>query len=301
MPELPEAETVRRGLIALVGKRIARAEVFHPRTARKQTEGLGIYSSKLPGATVNNVARRGKFIWLGLNMPDKKDLALVIHLGMSGQALLDSPSFAGKSDSGKHLRALLEFSDGWNLRFIDQRTFGYWEICPYRPTEDNFPGGWGEEMPRIPLGVAHIGRDALDPYLNVTGAALKIKNSTAAIKTRLLDQSLVSGVGNIYADEALGRAKINPALAANRLSLKRITGLLEEAAQVMDRAIAAGGTSFDELYVDTNGFAGWFARELFFYGRAGECCRQPGCGAILEKTQVGGRSSTWCPQCQPRR
>ncbi len=305
MPELPEVESVRRGLIKhAVGQQIVSAESFGARVSRRSVREL----SSVAGTTVVNVARRGKFLWFDLETrgsgsdgPAAGDTdargqgigpghtALVAHLGMSGQFRVDC-------DGLPHVRARLMLGNGSRLEFIDQRTFGYLAPDDYEETDDGAPGGLGIVRPVVPHLAAHIARDLLDPGLDRVALAVTMASKRTAIKKLLLDQSVVSGIGNIYADEALYDARIHPFRPANSLSGPEMSRLLSAATDVLERSLAAGGTSFDSLYVQINGESGYFERSLRAYGRGGMPCRR--CGTEFLKVMSGGRSSTFCPQCQ---
>jgi formamidopyrimidine-DNA glycosylase len=281
MPELPEVETVRRGLRpAIVGRTIRDVEVLHPRSVRRHEAGAADFAAALAGRTVLDVRRRGKYLWLVL--PD--DRCVVGHLGMSGQLLLATP---GDAD-GPHLRARLAFTDGGTeLRFVDQRTFGGLAITPL------IDDGAGDT---IPSPVAHIARDLFDPAIDEAALVTRFRARSSAVKRVLLDQTVVSGVGNIYADEALWRARIHPERIASRLTRADVVALLGHARDVMREALGAGGTSFDALYVNVNGASGWFDRRLAVYGREGESC--PRCGSPIRRISFMNRSSHLCPRCQ---
>ncbi|MDY5585093.1 MAG: bifunctional DNA-formamidopyrimidine glycosylase/DNA-(apurinic or apyrimidinic site) lyase [Arcanobacterium sp.] len=284
MPELPEVETIRRGLEPYVlGKTILQIETFHPRVDR-YSPGL---LEKLSGKEVQAVVRRGKYLWF-----EFADAALVAHLRMSGQ-------FRIGGEVQKHCRARITFTNGEALDFVDQRTFGFLQFDNLIPTVDCFPAGQGSARAEIPKTVAHIARDLIDPNISITNLAQAAKERKTRIKTLLLDQGFVSGIGNIYADEALWAAQVNGARAANTISSSKLVELLEAAKEVMQRAIAVGGTSFDELYVNVDGSSGYFARSLNAYGRSGNPCGR--CGTILVREAFMGRSSTFCPKCQARR
>jgi len=277
MPELPEVEVVRRGLADHVtGRRICAVEVLHPRAVRRQAGSL---ADALAGRTIECASRRGKYLWLPLD----DGTALVAHLGMSGQ-LLVQPSRAADE---RHLRVRIAFTRGPELRFVDQRTFGGLFTDAMVPDE---LGG------RIPRDVAHIARDPLDPAFDESATVRAIRSTSAGIKRVLLDQSVVSGIGNIYADEALWRARLHGERPADRLSAARVREVLAAARAVMSDALAAGGTSFDALYVNVNGRSGYFSRSLDAYGRAGEPCHR--CGTPLRKESFMNRSSCSCPRCQ---
>lgn len=295
MPELPEVETIRRGLAqSLIGQRFTDVVVKHPRSLRFGPEQPQ-FLAQLPGCQVRGVARRGKFLWLHLTNPVGDSRALVMHLGMSGQLLINPQS----DHSDKHVRINAGFAGGLRLDFVDQRTFGYWWLGDFVDTPDGGPGGLGERATLVPARLSHIGRDPLDEYFNLEAWLSHLKSRSSAIKTVLLEQSKLSGVGNIYADEALFKARIHPGLPANQLDDHTGTALFSCVQATLQSAIAAGGTSFDELYVNTAGDPGYFDRELMVYGRAGQDCRR--CGQSLVKTVIGGRSACYCARCQIER
>ena len=278
MPELPEVETVRQGLAKWVaGRRIAAATVHHPRAIRRHVPGPDHFSAVLAGRTVVDVSRRGKYLWLPLDSGD----AVIGHLGMSGQLLMQPP---GTPDE-KHLRVRFAVADdGPELRFVDQRTFGGLAVS--------------EGGAELPAEIAHIARDPMDPLFSDAGFVAALRRKRTEIKRALLDQTLISGVGNIYADEALWRAKLHGARPTDALTGPAALRLLGHVRDVLAEAIVAGGTSFDALYVNVNGQSGYFDRALNAYGREGEPCRR--CGAPIRREQFMNRSSFSCPRCQPR-
>lgn len=274
MPELPEVEVVRRGLAAhVVGKRFATAEVLHPRTARRQPGGAAELSGLLAGSLVEGIDRRGKYLWLVLD-----NGALLVHLGMSGQMLIKDSS----TSLHKHLRARVVMDDGHELWFVDQRTFGYWHV--------------GELVAGVPEPVSHVAPDLLEPAFSMPEAVRRIRQKRSAIKRVLLDQTVVSGIGNIYADEMLWQAQIHGETPASLLSAARVASLLEAGQDVMRRALEQGGTSFDSLYVNVNGQSGYFSRSLNAYGQQGAPCSR--CGTPIVREQFANRGSHYCPQCQ---
>jgi len=280
MPELPEVEVVRSGLQRWVaGRSISDVEVLHARSTRRHESGPDDLVSRLRGRTVRCVSRRGKYLWLPLG-----DDALVIHLGMSGQVLMlpaDVPDEA-------HLRVRFAFTDGGlGMRFVDQRTFGGVMVDTLVPDDD---GG------RIPSCVAHIGRDPLDPLFDRARFTVALRRRRTEVKRALLDQSLVSGIGNIYADESLWRARLHGARPTDRLTRGQVDALLGHAQDVMTEALAKGGTSFDSLYVNVNGQSGYFSRSLNAYGQEGEPC--PRCATPIRRESFMNRSSYSCPSCQ---
>jgi formamidopyrimidine-DNA glycosylase len=280
MPELPEVEVVRRGLQAhVMGRTITAVRVHHPRAVRRHEAGPADLTARLLDAKITGTDRRGKYLWLTL---DDGDFALVVHLGMSGQMLLGTVPNAG------HLRIAAVLDDGTTLSFVDQRTFGGWQLADLV----NVGGSV------VPEPVAHLARDPLDPRFDIDAVVNVLRRKHSEIKRQLLDQTVVSGIGNIYADEALWRAKVNGARIADTLTRRRLADVLEAAAEVMRDALAQGGTSFDSLYVNVNGQSGYFDRSLNVYGREGEPCRR--CGAVIRREKFMNRSSYCCPRCQPR-
>jgi formamidopyrimidine-DNA glycosylase len=280
MPELPEVEVVRRGLQAhVVGKTIAAVRVHHPRAVRRHEAGPADLTARLLDARITGTDRRGKYLWLTL---DEGDCAIVVHLGMSGQMLLGPVPNAG------HLRIAAALDDGTTLSFVDQRTFGGWQLADLVSVDGSV----------VPAPVAHLARDPLDPRFDIDAVVNVLRRKHSEIKRQLLDQTVVSGIGNIYADEALWAAKVNGARLADSLTRRRLAEVLEAAAEVMGDALAQGGTSFDSLYVNVNGQSGYFDRSLNAYGRDGKPCRR--CGAVMRREKFMNRSSFYCPKCQPR-
>lgn len=282
MPELPEVEVVRRGLDPYVsGRRIAAVDVLHARAVRRHRAGSRDLSDALTGQRIRCVSRRGKYLWMPLD-----DGALVAHLGMSGQLLLPAVG----TDTDPHLRVRVRFDRGdRQMWFVDQRTFGGLHL------DDLVPDGQGGF---VPASIAHIARDPLDPAFDDEAFTRALRRKDSGIKRCLLDQSLVSGIGNIYADEALWRARIHYDRPARQMTRAQVTELLGHAREVMTAALAQGGTSFDSLYVNVNGESGWFDRSLDAYGREGEPCRR--CGRPLVREAFMNRSSYRCPACQRR-
>jgi formamidopyrimidine-DNA glycosylase len=280
MPELPEVEVVRRGLQAhVVGRTITAVRVHHPRAVRRHEAGPADLTARLLDARITGTDRRGKYLWLTL---DDGDFALVVHLGMSGQMLLGTVPNAG------HLRIAAVLDDGTTLSFVDQRTFGGWLLADLVNVDGSV----------VPAPVAHLARDPLDPRFDIDSVVNVLRRKHSEIKRQLLHQTVVSGIGNIYADEALWRARVNGARIADTLTRSKLTAVLESAAEVMRDALAQGGTSFDSLYVNVNGQSGYFDRSLNVYGREGKPCRR--CGAVVRREKFMNRSSYYCPRCQPR-
>ena len=279
MPELPEVEVVRRGLDAhVVDKTITAVRVHHPRAVRRHEAGAADLTARLLDSKITGTGRRGKYLWLSLD----DDSALVVHLGMSGQMLL------GQLPRDDHLRIAALLDDGTALSFVDQRTFGGWMLADMTTVDGT----------DVPAPVAHLARDPLDPGFDRDGVVKVLRGKHSEIKRQLLDQTVVSGIGNIYADEALWRSKINGVRLASSLTRAKLAELLDAAAEVMREALKQGGTSFDSLYVNVNGESGYFDRSLDAYGREGEPCRR--CGALMRREKFMNRSSFYCPQCQPR-
>jgi formamidopyrimidine-DNA glycosylase len=282
VPELPEVETVRSGLDEhVVGRLIAAVEVFHPRSIRRHLTGDIDFASRLVGRRVEAVDRRGKYLWAVLDSGE----ALLGHLGMSGQLLVQP---VGAPDE-IHLRVRIRFSDnGSELRFVDQRTFGGLSVEELTLVDGS----------TVPEPVAHIGRDPLDPAFDAEAVVRAMRRKHTEVKRALLDQSLVSGIGNIYADEALWRARLHWARPTDKLSAPKARELLAAAAEVMGEALRVGGTSFDALYVNINGQSGYFDRSLAVYGQEGLPCLR--CGRPIRREPFMNRSSYSCPRCQPR-
>jgi formamidopyrimidine-DNA glycosylase len=279
VPELPEVEVVRLGLAEHVaGRTVAAVEVRHPRSVRRHVAGELDFVARLAGRQVHAARRRGKYLWLDL---DSGGEALLAHLGMSGQMRIQPPGAADET----HLRVRLAFADGGpELRFIDQRTFGGLSV------EDLVDG--------LPLPVAHIARDPMDPWFDLDAVVAGIRGRRTGVKRALLDQTLVSGIGNIYADEALWRARLHWARPTATLTRPQCRMVLTAATEVMTEALAAGGTSFDALYVNINGASGYFDRSLAAYGQDGRPCLR--CGTPIRRESFMNRSSYTCPRCQPR-
>jgi len=273
---------VRRGLQAhVVGKTITAVRVHHPRAVRRHDAGPADLTARLLGARISGTDRRGKYLWLTLGSVDDPDAALVVHLGMSGQMLL------GAVPRADHVRISALLDDGTVLSFADQRTFGGWLLADLVTVDGSV----------VPVPVAHLARDPLDPRFDADAVVEVLRRKHSELKRQLLDQRVVSGIGNIYADEALWRAKVHGARIAATLSRPRLAAVLDAAADVMRDALAKGGTSFDSLYVNVNGESGYFDRSLDAYGREGESCRR--CGAVMRREKFMNRSSFYCPRCQP--
>ena len=281
MPELPEVEVVRNGLQQHVaGRRISNVEVLHHRATRRMETPLG---PELVDQQVRCASRRGKYLWLPLDGAGAPR-ALIAHLGMSGQMLVQPPTTVDE----RHLRVRIGFADeGPELRFVDQRTFGGLQVAEL--VSDGHGG-------QVPAPVAHIARDPLDPYFDDAAFIGQVRAKRTEIKRALLDQTLISGVGNIYADESLWSAEVHGRHPTWRLTAPRIQRILDAARAVMVAALDAGGTSFDALYVNVNGQSGYFDRSLQAYGQQDRPCAR--CGRAIARERFMNRSSFFCPRCQ---
>ncbi|GGE86328.1 bifunctional DNA-formamidopyrimidine glycosylase/DNA-(apurinic or apyrimidinic site) lyase [Mycetocola zhadangensis] len=298
MPELPEVEVVRAGLEpAVTGATITSVDVLDARSLKRHNVASGIFVDVLEGRQIVAAVRRGKFLWFPLD----NGTALVTHLGMSGQMLLRLP---GTDDRLTRIRIGIESPDHGELlvNFVDQRIFGGMAVDSLLPTPDGFPGGFSGAVVGpavVPSQVAHIARDPLDPAFDDNRFFSLLGRKTTGVKRALLDQTLISGIGNIYADEALWAAKIHYEQAASSLSKRRAALLLTEVRAVLQKALAEGGTSFDAQYVNVNGASGYFAHSLNAYGRENKPCTR--CGTAIRREKFMNRSSHFCPKCQRRR
>jgi len=276
VPELPEVEVVRRGLEAHVLDRpILRVDVLHPRSVRRYLPGALDFAARLVGHAFTAARRRGKYLWL----PLEDDDAVMAHLGMSGQMLVQPPG----APAERHLRVRFDLG-GLELRFVDQRMFGGLSVSP---------GG-----AELPPEIAHIARDPLDPLFDEVEFARRVRRSRSGIKRILLNQTVISGVGNIYADEALWRARVHGERAGDGLTRAQVLAVLASCREVMLAALDQGGTSFDALYVNVNGNSGYFDRSLNAYGQVGRPCAR--CGTPISRVSFMNRSSYFCPVCQRR-
>jgi formamidopyrimidine-DNA glycosylase len=310
MPELPEVEVVRRGLEEhVVGRRIESARFSGARVARRHLPGPADLADRLAGNVVRRADRRGKYLWLVLEAPDGHRQGLVIHLGMSGQLLVEAVT----APREKHLHATFDFADGGRqLRFVDQRTFGGMALSDLVSDVQGVdaavpnvraaaPGASGAAWRHpwgVPESIVHIAPDPLEAAFDEVALVARLKTRHTAVKRCLLDQGLISGIGNIYADEALWRAGVHGEREAAAFSKPALRRLVEHARGVMLEALGQGGTSFDALYVNVNGASGYFDRSLEVYGREGAPCRR--CGALVRREAFMNRSSYSCPRCQPR-
>ena len=276
MPELPEVEVVRLGLEQhVVGCTIAAVDVRHPRPVRRHVAGPEDFAAQLRGRRIEAARRRGKYLWLPLDNGD----ALLAHLGMSGQMLMQPAT----APAERHLRIRFMLDGPSELRFVDQRMFGGLAVSAS-----------GAELPSE---IAHIARDPIDPEFDDDLFVQRLRKRTSGVKRLLLDQGLLSGVGNIYADEALWLAKLHGDRPGDRLRRSHALALLAGVRTVIVAALAQGGTSFDAMYVNGNGESGYFERSLEVYGQAGEPCSR--CGTPIVRRPFMNRSSYFCPRCQP--
>lgn len=305
MPELPEVESVRRGVHEwTAGSTITGAEVLDPRilgtTSQRRIDASAVsgFVSAVTGAHICRAERRGKFMWLSLGQEadlsaadpvtspvPRPELGILVHLGMSGQLRIHSPD----EDIHRHTRAVLHLDSDRELRFVDQRIFGHIGVQP-------LVHGYGR---LVPASAVHIAADPLEPAFDPERVVAELKKKRTAIKAALLDQTLISGIGNIYADEALFRAGVHPLAVPARTRKSRLVAVLESATKVMSDALAVGGTSFDALYVNVNGESGYFAQNLEVYGREGQPCSR--CGSPIKREKFTNRSSHFCPVCQRKR
>jgi formamidopyrimidine-DNA glycosylase len=315
VPELPEVEVVRAGLEpAVTGTRVLAVRVHDERALTRHDGPAEDFADRLTGRTIAAAVRRGKFLWMPLVEPgaDGGPEALVAHLGMSGQILLGRGRAAAT-----HRRIVLDVQPDWfdaagvqetpvELEFVDQRTFGSMAIDRMVPTADGAPAGSAgvvdTEQPdapwrrTIPTQVAHIARDPLDPAFDADLFVARARRRRSGIKRVLLDQGLISGIGNIYADESLWAAKLHHDRRSDRLPRATLLHLVDEVRSVLARALVDGGTSFDAQYVNVNGQSGYFSQRLAVYGQQGKPC--PRCGAIIVREAFMNRSSHRCPVCQ---
>ena len=330
MPELPEVETVRAGIADhSLSRPVRSVRVVDARSLRRHLPGPVDFEAALTGRALRGAYRRGKYLWLTLSETDGTlaDEALVVHLGMSGQLLVrDEPREASESDScndsearaafdaePRHLRVALELgpsrasSTGQKLLFVDQRIFGGMFLSPLVPdvpaavARNEVTPGEVPERFLVPEAVKHIARDPLDEFFDPAAVRRKFLRTSSGIKKVLLDQSVISGVGNIYADEALWRARLHYAKPARTLSAAQTRDLLAAVTDVLRESLAAGGTSFDALYVNVLGESGYFERSLDAYGRAGEPCHrcaEAGRTSLMVREPFQNRSSYRCPHCQ---
>lgn len=307
MPELPEVETVRAGLApALTGAEILAVEVLDARSLKRHPGPPADFVRNLVGSRIEAVVRRGKFLWMPLTASDTRfehPVALVGHLGMSGQMLLRDPGFEPEKLTRVVITALTAMGETVEFRFIDQRIFGSLAIDDLVATRDGKPGGYSAGIQAgsatdnlIPRSAAHIARDPLDTDFDLDSVLQGFAKKQSGIKRVLLDQNLISGVGNIYADEALWRSRLHYDQPAASLARKKAKELLEHVRDILAAAVEQGGTSFDEQYKNVNGESGYFAVSLNAYGMTGRPCSR--CGKPIRRDSWMNRGSHFCPNCQ---
>ena len=316
MPELPEVETVRAGLApALTNATVTAIDVLDARSFKRHIGGVEDFKATMIGSKILAVVRRGKFLWMPLELAPgtsaaKGDhqLAMVGHLGMSGQMLLRTPGFTEDKLTRVIIHAVSESGEKVEMRFIDQRLFGSLAIDDLVPTKDGQPGGfsnglgvdstgkstWWRNL--IPASAAHITRDPLDEDFNEKFVLEKFKKKNSGIKRVLLDQQTLSGIGNIYADEALWRSQLHYDQPADGISKSKLEGLLDDVKEILAAAVLQGGTSFDEQYKNVNGQSGYFAVSLNAYGMTDSPCNR--CGTPIKRESWMNRGSHFCPKCQ---
>lgn len=313
MPELPEVETVRAGLApALTNATVTAIDVMDARSFKRHIGGVEDFIATMVGSKILAVVRRGKFLWMPLELPTGRSsghkLAMVGHLGMSGQMLLRTPGFAEDKLTRVIIHAVSESGERVEMRFIDQRLFGSLAIDSLVPTSDGLPGGfsnglgvtssgdstWWRNL--IPASAAHIMRDPLDADFDEKFVLSKFKKKNSGIKRVLLDQQTLSGIGNIYADEALWRSQLHYDQPAASLTGPKAKELLQHVREILAKAVTEGGTSFDEQYKNVNGESGYFAVSLNAYGMTGMPCKR--CGTQIKRDNWMNRGSHFCPKCQ---
>jgi formamidopyrimidine-DNA glycosylase len=309
MPELPEVETVRAGLAATITNAIVNSISVHDaRSLKRHLSGPTDFEAKLVQREILDVVRRGKFLWLPLKdaySSEGHPLALVGHLGMSGQMLIRTPD--AEPDKLNRVSINLSGRQGnlLELRFIDQRIFGSLAIDELIQTSDGKAGGFSAGLNKsqawqnlIPRSAHHIARDPLDEDFDEEEVIAKLRKRSSGIKRVILDQNLLSGIGNIYADESLWLAKLHYDKPADSLTRPKVKELLAVAKEVLQKAVSQGGTSFDQQYKNVNGEAGYFSQELFAYGQTDKPCFR--CGTPIKRDSWANRGSHFCPRCQRR-
>jgi formamidopyrimidine-DNA glycosylase len=331
VPELPEVEVVRAGLHPVVaGAVVTAVDVLDQRSLKRHRGPSDDFVDRLVGGTIDSAVRRGKFLWFPFEPaePHEQPLALVAHLGMSGQVLLRSRD----AEPDRLMRIRLEVESPSlgpvRLAFVDQRIFGSMALDETVPTLDGRAAGFAgprrlgsdaeaaveagtDARPtttagtdadpaawvrRVPQQVSHIARDPLDPAFDEPRVITRLLARRTGVKRALLDQGLLSGVGNIYADESLWAARVHPEQPTESFSRARARVLLAEVRVVLLKALGEGGTSFDAQYVNVNGQSGYFSHSLAAYGQQGRPC--PRCGTPIVREAFMNRSSHFCPRCQ---
>ncbi len=307
MPELPEVETVRLGLAEhLTGAKVLAVSVHDVRSLRRHLAGSRDFIETLTGRRIEAAVRRGKFLWLPLGVKrNETPIALMGHLGMSGQLLLRTKDYGPEALNRVSITLALANRKKLELRFVDQRIFGSLAIDVMEQTDDGLAGGFsggvtGRDWEKlIPSQAKHIARDPLDENFDPDLVLAKFRQKNSGIKRVLLDQQVVSGIGNIYADESLWRARIHYDQPAATISKAKAQLLMDEVKAVLAEAVAAGGTSFDEQYKNVNGESGFFSINLNAYGQTGLPCNR--CGRAIRRDSWMNRGSHFCPNCQKLR
>lgn len=282
MPELPEVETVRRGLApAMEGARIARAAVNRPDLRWPFPDGM---ADRLTGARVERLRRRSKYILGDLDTGE----TLLIHLGMSGRMLVSGDPLGqfvhDHPAPEKHDHVVLDMDNGARITFNDPRRFGAMDLMPT------------DAQDKHPL-IAHLGPEPLGNAFSESYLIDGLKSRNMPMKSALLDQKIVAGLGNIYVCETLFRGGIHPARKASRVSQQRIRALVPIIRDVLSEAIEAGGSSLKD-FRQADGELGYFQHSFDVYGREGASCKSPGCGDTVRRIVQSGRSSFYCPSCQ---
>ncbi len=301
MPELPEVETVRAGLAKSITAATITDVVIHDvRSLKRHLSGASDFQNKLVGRKILDVVRRGKFLWLPLSGDSS---ALVGHLGMSGQMLIRTSDYPDDNLNRVTVKFESKNKKKLELRFIDQRIFGSLAIDPLVDTPDGLQGGFsnGNNIGKpwqnlISSSAAHIARDPLDDLFDQASVVATMRGKKTSIKRALLDQNLVSGIGNIYADESLWLTKLHFDRQANTISKAKLNELMVIARDVLERATKHGGTSFDQQYKNVNGEAGYFSQQLYAYGQTDKPCAR--CHTPIRRQAWANRGSHYCPKCQ---
>ena len=289
MPELPEVEVVRAGLEpAITGATVTAVRIFDERSLRRHAAPAEDFIDRMIGSTFAAPRRRGKFLWVPVD-PSRTDTALVVHLGMSGQVLLREPDAAVDRLTRISIDVSHPQHESLRVDFVDQRIFGSMALDTLVDSGD-LPGDL------VPSQVRHIARDPMDPNFDDASFFTRLAARKTGIKRALLDQTLISGIGNIYADEALWASRVHYDQPTSALSRPRAKTLLAEVRLVLGKALAEGGTSFDAQYLNVNGESGYFSHSLNAYGQQGQQC--PRCGRLIVREQFMNRGSHFCPWCQ---
>ena len=282
MPELPEVETVRRGLLpVLEGGVIARAEVNRPDLRWPLPDRM---AERLTGHRVTALRRRSKYLLADLDSGE----TLLVHLGMSGRMLISGAQIGGFHHDHpapqKHDHVVLHMENGARITFNDARRFGAMDLMPTETADQHM-------LLRV-LGPEPFGNDFNAPYL-----ATRLKGRKTPVKAALLDQRIVAGLGNIYVAETLYRARISPLRLAGELTEPQVHALVPVIREALAEAIEAGGSSLRD-FRQANGELGYFSKHFQVYDREGQPCETPGCPGTITRTVQSGRSSFWCPACQ---